>query len=206
MRDSQAATDNGGKNWRLIKAAHAALLVTVGPNGELNWRPTGCLQGEFDDTLWFVTFRHSLKVEEIGRDSRVLVAYAKPSHCEYVSLFGTAKLVDDRARLRKLWSEGLRVWFPDGPDDRELALLAVKTDEAKYWTKTASPVSYAWTYVKAALPGKRPSPGEVGMRRRFVCSASAQRIFNDIDFDEMIARMIVTTLRFPPSHLAASGS
>jgi len=155
-------TDNGQKIWRLIKDARTALLVTVGSGGELDSRPMGCLQSKFDDTLWFVTFRHSPKVEEIGRDNRVLVSYAKPSDYEYVSLSGRAKLVDDRTKLRKLWTEGLRVWFPDGPDDPELALLAVEVDEAKYWANAASVVSYAWTYVKAALIGKRPSPGEVG--------------------------------------------
>jgi len=165
MPSARGNTDDRQNIWRLIKDAHAALLVTVGRNGELDSRPMGCLLGEFDDTLWFVTFRHSPKVEEIGRDHRVLVSYAKPSNYEYVSLSGHAKLVDDRAKLKDLWSEGLRVWFPKGPDDPELALLAVDIDEAKYWTNAASVVSYAWSYVKAALSGKPPSPGEVGDTR-----------------------------------------
>jgi len=159
---TQAGTDDREKIWRLIKDAHSALLVTIAPGGELDSRPMGCLQTGFDETLWFVTFRHSPKVEEISRNDRVLVSYAKPSDYEYVSLSGQAKLVDDRARLKQLWTEGMRVWFPGGPDDPELALLAVTVDEAKYWANAASMVSYAWTYVKAALTGKRPSPGEVG--------------------------------------------
>jgi len=159
---THAGTDDRETIWRLIKEAHTALLVTVGLNGELDSRPMGCLQTEFDDTLWFVTFRNSLKVDEINRDDRVLVSYARPSAAEYVSLSGKAKLVNDRAMLRQLWSEGLRVWSPAGPDDPELALLAIKIDEAKYWTNAPSAVSFAWTYVKAAVAGKRPAAGEVG--------------------------------------------
>src|SRR4051794_12267576 len=85
-------TEDRKKIWDLIKEAHTALLVTIGQDGRLDSRPMGCLQTDFDETLWFVTFRHSPKVREIGRDDRVLVSYAKPSEYEYVSLSGRAKL------------------------------------------------------------------------------------------------------------------
>src|SRR5207302_6011504 len=98
------------KIWDLIKGAHSALLVTIGQDGQLDSRPMGCLQKDFDETLWFLTFRHSLKVSEIGRDDRVLVSYANPQQYEYVSLSGRAKIVEDKRRLKELWSEGLRVW------------------------------------------------------------------------------------------------
>ena len=69
---------------------------------------------------------------------------------------------DDRQKLNELWFEGLRVWFPGGPDDPELALLTVEVEEAKYWTNAASVVTYAWAYVKAAVTHKSPSPSEIG--------------------------------------------
>jgi general stress protein 26 len=40
----------------LIKDARSALLITIGKDGRLDSRPMGCLQVEFDDTLWFLTF------------------------------------------------------------------------------------------------------------------------------------------------------
>jgi general stress protein 26 len=150
------------KIWDLIKGSHSALLVTIGENGELDSRPMGCLQTDFDDTLWFLTFRDAPKVQEIGRDDRVLVSYANPTDYEYVSLSGHARLVEDRDKLKELWPEGLRVWFPTGPSDPNLALLAVRVDEAKYWTNAASVVRYAWAYVRAALTHKGPSTAEIG--------------------------------------------
>src|SRR5262245_54996144 len=61
------------KVWDLIKDARTALLVTVGEDDALEARPMGCLQTAFDGTLWFLTFRHSSKLDQIGRDDRVLV-------------------------------------------------------------------------------------------------------------------------------------
>jgi general stress protein 26 len=109
------------KIWDLIRQAHSALLVTGGQDGRLDSRPMGCLQTEFDDTLWLRTFRDSSKVREISHDDRVLVSYAKPADYTYVSLSGRAQL---------------------GPSDPELAILAVRVEEATSWTNAASTATY----------------------------------------------------------------
>src|SRR5205085_11636844 len=149
------------KIWNLIKDAHSALLVTIGPDGRLDSRPMGCLQREFDDSLWFLTFRHSAKAQELVADDRVLVSYANPAKYEYVSISGRGRIVDDKARVNDLWFEGLRVWFPNGPDDPELALLSIDVEEARYWTNAASLATYAWSYVKARVTGKTATADEV---------------------------------------------
>ena len=150
------------KVWRLIKGAHSALLVTIDEDGSLDSRPMGCVQSEFNGTLSFLTFRHSLKLKEIEENERVLVSYANSSKYEYVSASGRAKLVDDRKKIKKFWNEGLRVWFPKGPEDPELALLDIDVETVRYWTNAASAATYAWAYVKARLTGESPSFDEIG--------------------------------------------
>lgn len=121
----------------------------------------GCLQREFDGTLWFLTFRHSGKMKELSKDDRVLISYAKSSDYEYVSIYGRARLVEDRKKIKELWNEGLRVWFPKGPDDPELALITVDVETAKYWTDAASVFTYALAYVKARTTGESPDAGDI---------------------------------------------
>lgn len=157
--DTQAADRK--KIWDLIKDAHSALLVSIASDGSLDSRPMGCLQKEFDGTLWFLTFLHSEKMDELRKDNRVLVSYAKPSDYEYISISGRAQLVQDRAKIKELWFEGLRVWFPKGPDDPELALISVDVETAKYWTDAASVFTYAWAYVKARTTGESPSADDI---------------------------------------------
>jgi general stress protein 26 len=161
MNDSASKDENAHKIWDLIKNAHSALLVSTAPDGRLDSRPMGCVQTDFEGTLWFLTFAHSQKVDEIARDSQVLVSYTSPSDYEYVSLSGSARIVKDAEKLKELWSEAFRVWFPAGLDEPELTLLAVRVEEAKYWTNAASVVTYGWAYLKARLFGTSPAPGEV---------------------------------------------
>jgi general stress protein 26 len=123
MQNSTDQDNNAQKVWDLIKDAHSALLVTVEADGLLESRPMGCVHTDFEGTIWFLTFAHSSKVNEISKDNRVLVSYASAAKYEYVSLSGTARLVRDPEKLKELWSEAFRVWFPSGLDDPELALL-----------------------------------------------------------------------------------
>ena len=149
------------KIWKLIKREHVAVLFTVAKDGTLDSRPMGCVQREFDGTLWFMTFRDSPKLLEIEANQNVLVSYARPSDYEFVSLSGCARIADDRDQVHALWYEGLRVWFPDGPDSPNIALVAVDVETAKSWTKPASILSYAFYYLRARITGKAPVPGQI---------------------------------------------
>ena len=149
------------KVWHLIKEERSALLVTVGEDGVLGARPMGCLQKTFEGTLWFITFRRSGKLTDIHNDEQVLIAYARPKRYEYVEISGRARVVEDRARMRELWREGLRVWFPKGLDDPLIALIEVEVETARYWTRPASLMAYAWLYAKARIAGKRASTDAV---------------------------------------------
>jgi general stress protein 26 len=45
------------QEWSLIKDEHTAVLVTMGTDASLDSRPMGCIQKDFDGTLWFSSAR-----------------------------------------------------------------------------------------------------------------------------------------------------
>jgi general stress protein 26 len=137
------------------------LLVSVAEDGSLDSRPMGCLQRRFDGTLWFLVFRNALTLRQLPHNDQVLVSYANSAKSEYVSISGQARMIDDRHKVRELWNEGLRVWFPRGPDDPDLGLLAVDVQAAKYWTPRIGAAGYAWAYVRSLLTGQAPAPDDV---------------------------------------------
>ena len=147
--------------WSLIRSEHVAVLVTVAADGSLDSRPMGCVQKQFDGTLWFMTFKDTPKLSEIVHNRNVLVSYARPSAYEFVSVSGRARILGDRAQIGRLWTEALRVWFPDGPGSPNIALIAVDVEIAKAWTKPASTLTYAYYYLRARLTGESPSPSQV---------------------------------------------
>jgi len=152
---------NQQRIWDLIKNEHIAMLVTVGASGSLDSRPMACLQKEFDGTLWFLTFRDSTKILEIAEHQQALVSYTRSSKYEFISLSGTVRIVDDPAQVHSLWNDALRVWFPDGPNSPNIALLAVDVEMAKAWTKPASLLMYGYYYLRARITGRSPSPPQI---------------------------------------------
>ena len=153
MSDPQMA-----KIWDLIKDTKFAMLTSE--DGDLlRSRPMAVSQGEFDGTLWFFTKASSHKVDEVEAHHRVGVSFSDPSAQNYVSLSGTAALVQDRAAIDAHWTELLTTWFPKGKDDPDVALLKVHVTQAEYWDAPNSTMLHAYGYVKAALTGEPPQPG-----------------------------------------------
>jgi general stress protein 26 len=144
------------KVWDLIKDIRVALLVTTGADGRMAARPMAAMNRDFDGTLWFASRDNTPKLGEIAENTQVLLAYSDPKTQNYVSVAGNARLVRDSAKVRELWSEGTRVWFPKGPDDPEIVLIQVEVESAEFWDAPASAWVYALGYAKARLTGKPP--------------------------------------------------
>jgi general stress protein 26 len=88
---------------------------------------------EFDGDSWFFTYRDTPKVEEIEADPRVELAYIGTERGAWISIEGTAEIVEDDARKADLWEESLEEWFPEGPEDDKLVLLKVRADRVHAW-------------------------------------------------------------------------
>lgn len=155
MSDTSLSRDEAvAKLADLIEDIRIAMLTTIDADGAPWSRPMGTQDVAFDGTLWFFTRADSEKVEHIERNAKVGVAYANPDDQDYVTMAGTARVLNDRGKIRDLWSEPLKAWFPDGVDDPELRLIQVDVDRAEYWDSPASAVVYALGYAKAVLTGQ----------------------------------------------------
>lgn len=151
--------------WDLIKDIRFAMFTTHHSNGHLHARPM-TLQNraiDEDDTLWFFMSRQSESVHDIGGDSEVNVSFANPDKQAYVSVAGHAKVLEDAARKRLLWNKLNEAWFPQGPDDPDLALVKVTIAHADYWDTHHNKLVRLFEIAKAAITGKQPTDiGEHG--------------------------------------------
>jgi general stress protein 26 len=160
MVEQSSSLDDRQKVWSLIKDIRCALMVTHGADGKLSGRPMVAAQKTFEGELWFMTRDSTPKTRDVVADSHVLLAYSEPKDQNYVSVSGTADLVHDRSKIKELWSEPMRTWFPHGPDDEAICLIRVRVESAEYWDAPSSAWVYAYGYAKARLTGEAPHPGE----------------------------------------------
>ena len=147
----------------LIAGIDYANFTTRGSEGApLHARPMAYRKCEDDGDLWFFTKKDSRKVREIGADPQVLVSFADSKRQSFVSITGRSEVVADRARVRALWSEIYRTWFPGGPEDDNVVLIRVRAEHAEYWDTPTSVAVVAFGYLKALTTGKPSRAGEVG--------------------------------------------
>ncbi len=147
-------TDAQKKLMSLIEGMHIAMLATRGVDGKFRSRPMALADSEFDGHLYFLTGDDSGKVHDLERDRETVVTFADPGKSSYVALRGEASISTDRAAIKKHWSEEARGWFPKGSDDPNLALIAVKIEEAEYWDTPSGRMVVAYGYAKALITGE----------------------------------------------------
>ena len=148
------ATHRDDKLRELLKDFDSAMLV-MRPPANFGCGPDGRGMSNSGGVLWFVTERHSGKIEEIARDSHVNVAMQ--GKMKFVSISGTAAAVDDPRKVAELWNETWKVWFPGGKTDPTLILIKVQGDAGEYWDNSGtSGIEYLIEAGKAYLSGEKP--------------------------------------------------
>jgi general stress protein 26 len=146
----------------LIENIRFAMFTTRSREGMLRSRPMTAQNADADDPdasqrLWFFMSRSTDPVRDISFDPKVNVAFAHPGEDAYISVSGTAQVINDLAIKRQLWSKMTEAWFPKGVEDPDLALVRVEIDEAEYWKIKENKLMQMARMAKAAMTGKRPT-------------------------------------------------
>lgn len=151
-------SDGAAKVADLVSDIKFAMLTTVDADGELVSRPMAHQDVEADGDLWFFSSRDSRKVEHVKANPHVAVTLASSS--TWVSINGSAEVVDDDQKAKDLWSTDMEAWFPQGPEDPSIVLIKVTGETAEYWDGPGGRVSSVLSLVKSKLTGKRYSGGD----------------------------------------------
>lgn len=149
--------DQLGTVAEIMRKTDIAVLTYVSRQGALVSTPMGTQDFEEPGTTWFLTERSSDKVQAIEADARVNVSFS--SKAGWVSLSGTARVSDDRAKLRELWDASAGAFMSGGPDDPDNVLLEIDGATAEYWEspgKAAMVVQMA----KGLLSDEQPDLGD----------------------------------------------
>jgi general stress protein 26 len=147
------------QHWDLIKDIRFAMFTTRHGNGHLHSRPMTTQNKKSDeaDTLWFFMSKRSEPVADLAADPVVNVAYADPDKDAYVSVSGRARVVDAPAKAQQLWSKLNEAWFPQGPNDPDLALVCVEITHADYWDVKQGKLTQLYKMARAAVTGTPPT-------------------------------------------------
>lgn len=162
MAEQVAVTQDVSKLLDKIKEVKYATLTTLDAQNRLHGRPMYTNAPGKEGALWFFSEKDAQKIAEIRRNAHVGLGYSDPANATYVTVAGTAAVVDDRQKIKELWREDFRGFFPKGSDDPNLALIRVDIENGEYWDEPGNVFVRAYAYAKAVTTGQKhqPTPDE----------------------------------------------
>jgi general stress protein 26 len=144
--------------WSLIHDTRFCMLAHRHADGSLHSHPLTTVNKTLGDDacLYFFVSRSSEVGQRIRQDGNVNLSYANVDKDTWVSVTGTAQVLEDMERKRELFNAMTKAWFPNGPEDPDLELVAVRIQSAEYWNVKESKLLQVLHMGKAAVTGSRP--------------------------------------------------
>ena len=90
---------------------------------------------QFDDSgnFWFLSANDSNKNSEIATDPSVQLLFQGSDYSDFLTVYGTATISEDKAKIKELWNPALKVWFTEGQDDPRISVIRITPQEGYYW-------------------------------------------------------------------------
>jgi general stress protein 26 len=109
-------------------------------------------QTDEEGNLWFLSSIDSHKNEDLRQNPTVQLLFQGSPHSDFLSIYGTASISQDKAKIKELWQPIIKTWFTEGVDDPRITVIKVEPTEGYYWdTKHAQAVSLFKRLVGAAI-------------------------------------------------------
>jgi general stress protein 26 len=160
------ATTKKTQLYDLIDGIEIAMLTTRRPDGRLVSRPMATQARAAGADLWFVTDASAYKLDELEQEPQVNLAYFNQKSREYVSISGTARISNDRAKIAELYRPDWKAWFEGNskeagtPEDPRIILIGVDVESAVYLKVDKPRPVVFYEVVKGILTGSTPDLGE----------------------------------------------
>lgn len=129
----------------LIKSTEYCFFITESNDGHPHARLMQPYEPEKDFTVYFGASPRSRKVREILRQSKTSLAFYNQQETAYLSLSGTASVVEDLELRRKYWRSNWNDLFPGGPESSDYVLIKFVPDkiEMMNYAHQAMPQPYS---------------------------------------------------------------
>ncbi len=162
MGDHKQLRDNEAiEKFKEIVDHQGICMMVTNLKGEVaHSRPMSVSEVDEDGAFWFLTLRTSRKYAEVEADQRVDLYFANPSDQEFLTVNGRAALLNDRARIKELFSPWAKAWVPEGAENPDLRLMKVTPEEGYYWDTKHGKVM-AGIKILASLITRRKDDGGV---------------------------------------------
>ena len=133
----------------MMAAARYCALITLDSTGRPYARTIDPFLPDDHMVVWFATNPSSRKVTQIRRNHRVTLYYFDREGPGYVTIYGTARLVDDPIEKAKRWKDEWKAFFPDRA--KNYLLVAVTPERLEIVNEKKGIVGHRMTWAPPSV-------------------------------------------------------
>ncbi|MET3898317.1 general stress protein 26 [Devosia sp. UYZn731] len=143
--------------WELAKRIGVCMFVTWDGERQRS-RPLQANVDRDEHAIYFLTDVDGHKDDQVENFPIVTLAFADIPHSKYVSITGKGTVLNDRAKIKELWSPFAQAWW-DNADDPAIRVIKVAPQDAELWDSPGRVVT-AISMLAAAVTRRSPKIGE----------------------------------------------
>ena len=122
------------KIQELVKQAETCFFCSSIKTGlPFSTRPMSVQKVDDEGNFWFLSANDSHKNEELAHDPFVHLLFQGSAHSDFLNIYGTATISEDKEKIKELWEPILKVWFTEGEDDPRISVIKVEPLKGYYW-------------------------------------------------------------------------
>ena len=136
------------------KASTCFFCTNIDSGKPFSTRPMAVQKMDDEGNLWFLSSNDSHKNQEIAENPGVQLLFQGSDYSDFLTLWATATISEDKQKIKELWNPMLKVWFTGGEDDPRISVIKVEPETGYYWdTKNNAAVGLV-KRIAGAIAGK----------------------------------------------------
>lgn len=96
-------------------------------------RPMSVQKLDEEGIFWFLSAADSYKNKELAEDPHVQLLFQGSDYSDFLQLYGTATITEDKQKIKELWNPILKTWFTKGIDDPRISVIRIEPKSGYYW-------------------------------------------------------------------------
>lgn len=145
----------------LAEAIDFTMLATNLSKRPIHAIPMSTKKVDENGHIWFLSDKHSTHNANIQRDEEIHLFYAKPMSMEFMNVYGTAEILDDKNIISELYQKSDDNWF-DGENDPNITAIKVTPKDAHYWDTKNNMLISLFKMGIGAITGEKTDLGDEG--------------------------------------------
>lgn len=120
-----------------MKDIDVCMMTTITTKGDTSSRPMSNNRDvEYDGTSYFFTELDSRVATDIKTNNHVTLSAQHNKLIganAYISVSGKGKVITDKTEMKKHWNKDVEIYFADGLDSPNIAMIEVRAEHIKFW-------------------------------------------------------------------------